>query len=365
MDLNRRITQAVTDIQGFLGNTSSGISENAEIRKPVNLPIWMNDAAHYATFPYHVTTGKIQVTLIIPKKEIPFEKVINLYRVFSRMESGPALILADDLNPKVRGVLVRMGIPHVVTSHVIFAPNLGVTYRKLKDLSDEITAQKPLSAIGLKLTAAYLLQPHYFKNNPTLSEIQERLKQQGKYSLSVATLSRAFQELQKFELIEMIGRGPNKRAHFKEREQTWKRLLEIPVETVVRQIETRNLPSKSIESVLSGDSALGKLSDLIQPDSQTIALSLATYRKWKISQNESQNPKLKSIDWNTPPHTIELWREDPLFLQEKGCINIIQLVLSLRSHRDERVQIALSQILENHKLSSTAFTNTEVPDEQT
>src|SRR3989338_11603753 len=125
MDLMRKVTRTAISMQEFVGGTSGWVG--AEIYEPANLPVWMKDAAHYGRFPCRSATGEIQVTLIIPKKTTTFDQITNLYRVFARLGSGPALILADDLLPKARGVLVRMHIPHIA-GNAIYAPNLGIAY---------------------------------------------------------------------------------------------------------------------------------------------------------------------------------------------------------------------------------------------
>ncbi|MGK5081666.1 hypothetical protein WDW37_00050 [Bdellovibrionota bacterium FG-1] len=356
MDLARKLNQTAALVQDFFQGLHSGGWAGAELYEPPNLPVWMRGAARYGRFRCGSAQGDLQVTLIVPEKGLPFEHVANLYRVFTRMGSGPALILADDLPPKARGVLVRMGIPHVVSDGSIYAPQLGLAYGKIREPPAERVTAQTLSSVGLKLTAAYLLNPKLFEGPPALSELQERLEKQGPYSVSVATLSRAFQQLQELELVEVKGQGPNKRMHFLEGPQTWVQLLRVPVETIVRRVETRYLPHDDSMYVLSGDSALGKLSDLTDPTSPTVAMSVSSYRKWKENAGDTWGKRDQPVtDWGAPPCIIELWKEDPHFLQEKGCINAVELVLSLRWHHDERVQIALDQILEHHGLDPASL----------
>ena len=354
MDRISKVNRTAIFVQEFFQGAGPSGSVGVELIEPLNLPIWMKDAAHYGRFVCRSPMGETTVTLIMPKDSTTFEQVANLYRVFTRMGSGPALILADDLPPKARGVLVRMSIPHVVTGSAIYAPQLGLAYGKIKDKPMEYVVSETLSSVGLKLTAAYLLQSDFFSDSPSLSEIQQRLVKQGDYSVSVATLSRAFQQLQELELVVVSGHGPQKRMRFLERQETWARLFKVSIETVVRRVEARYLPSNEWNYVFSGDSALGKLSDLMEPHAPTIAMSVSEYRKLKEDRRPKNGGEKNSpvTEWGEAPCIIELWREDPCFLSEKKCLNVVELVLSLRSHTDERVQIALAQLLEIHGLSA-------------
>ncbi|MBK8874366.1 MAG: hypothetical protein IPN13_10755 [Bacteroidetes bacterium] len=48
-------------------------------------------------------------------------------------------------------------------------------------------------------------------------------------------------------------------------------------------------------------------------------------------------------------YCIEVWKYDPYFLAEDGCVDKLSLYLSLRHHQDERVQIALDELMNEVK----------------
>lgn len=335
-------------VQEFFQGIAPGGFVGEEPYEPKNLPLWAKQVAWFRHFPL----GSIDVKLIVPKERLECDRLVSLYRVFVRMESEPALVCADDLPPKSRGTLVRMGVPHVVSNTAIFAPQLGLAYGKLRAVLTERTIQEKLSSVGLKLLAAFLLKRNFFDGNPPLSELQKRLQEtlrnRAGYFVSLTTLSRVFQQLQELELVEVTGSGPHKRMHFVERQALWARLSRLEVETVLRRVETRSLPPRGRGYVLSGDSALAELSDLLPPQVMTIAMSTSDYRKWKEG-----NQKNEAVgDFSATRAIIELWREDTTFLDVNGCMNPIELALSLRRHTDPRVRIAVTQVLEGYGLDA-------------
>ncbi len=347
MDLLKVITSCAVQVQQFFRGPSLGGWVGAEIVEPKGLPVWLKQAARYGRFP----SGEVRVTLIV-LNDPTVENAANIYRVFNRTDSGPALVLADALSPKSRGVLVRMGIPHIVSGGSIYAPELGVAYGRLPPEPVEKVTRQSISPVALKLTAAFLLRPEYFTEGTTLSDLQQKLTKAG-YSLSKATLSRSFQQLMSLDLVECIGTGPHKRMYFKDRSDIWSRLVQIPAETVVRKIETSLEPPKGKLMVYSGDSALAVLSEIAEPQAFTYAMSISTYRKWKESRGNMRPVwKQSAKELSLSQSVIELWREDPTFLQEQGCVNSIELALSLRNHPDERVQIVVAEILRQHGLDS-------------
>jgi hypothetical protein len=269
-----------------------------------------------------------------------------LYRVFQRFAVGPALILADSLPNKSRGVLVRMGIPHVVSGIAIYAPELGIAYgRPLTDTSVSHETNEKLLPLGLKVIAWFLLKPDFFGEAFTLVALQKRMMQLN-HPVSLSTLSRVFRQLEGFELIRVSGGGRTRSLCFEERNAVWKKLLQLEVETIARRVEETFLPPDNLNWVYSGDSALAKISELSEPKVTTIATSISNYRKWK--ENEKKSHTIEN--WGQPVLKIELWREDPTFLSQDQCINPIELVLSLRKENDPRIRLVVAEVLDNYKL---------------
>jgi hypothetical protein len=334
-----------SDTARYIQNFFQGIARfdwvGAEPLKLENLPVWMKHSAQFYQFPL----GKIIVALIAPKDTKDFKQVINLYRVFERLNPGPALLLANDLPAKSRGVLVRMGIPHVVSDSAVFAPQLGLAYGKVSETRKSKDVEDRLSPLGLKLIARYLLKKNTVEVNFTLSELQLQLAKEN-FSFSLSTLSRVFQQLETLQIISVHGGGRSRTLQLKRREDIWGQLTQMQIETFSRKIQMHGQQPKDLAWVYAGELALAKMSDLMEPNEVTIATSLSNYNKWKDKND------LSKIDVDQPSLIIELWKEDPVFLSKKNCLNPIELALSLRRNDDPRIRLAISQMLKELSLDA-------------
>ena len=333
--------QAVSFVREFFGDIRTTYPIDLGWVTPKNLPVWMKHAASYFRFPLKETF----VTLIIPKEDVDFEQTINLYRVFQRLEQGTALILADNLPNRSRGGLVHMGIPHVVSDTAIYAPQLGISYKQLRAAPSIYESRERLLPLGLKMVAWYLLMPRLLSGPLTLLALQ-KLTVESNYPISLSTLSRAFRQLEEFELIRISGGGRTRSLHFEERLSLWKKLSQLEIETVVRTVDEFYDPPEDLTWVYSSDSALAETTELNKPKITTIATSIFNYRKWKEDRQRHQ----ARGNWGEPVLTIELWREDPAFLAQNRCLNPIELALSLRKENDPRIRLAVNEMLKKYEL---------------
>jgi hypothetical protein len=116
--------------------------------------------------------------------------------------------------------------------------------------------------------------------------------------------------------------------------------MKLEVETIVRKLY--DAAPAGIPCILAGESALAELTDLSKPEVTTLALSVSAERKWRATRDKhvSEGPNFE----------IEVWRDDPLFLADRKCVNPVSLALSLRKSRDPRIRLALSNLLRKHDL---------------
>jgi Fe2+ or Zn2+ uptake regulation protein len=342
--MDRKVTQAIKYLDDFLGLRGKSQPETAEELHPRNAPLWTKEAAHL----YRIPLQGSEVILVALEPEVRFEQALNLYRALSKLELGPILLLVDSLPSKVRGVLVRMKIPHLVSTGAIYAPQLGMAYSKVaaSQESDHQEVKEKLMPIAQKLVVARLLKVNFMERFPTLTELHSLLKKE-KHAVSVTTLSRAFRQLEHFGLVQVEGSGPRKKVKFINPELLWAKLVEVETETVLKRSARSQLPPQKIPWVYSSDSALSRLSDLNAPAKPAIAISLAEFKHWQRTKKPDGSMSNDSDGVN-----VEIWREDPTFLSRKQCLNPIELCLSLRRSRDPRIQLALSEILKREGLNA-------------
>lgn len=342
-EAQQQATQAALYIQEFFQGIIPG-EARVESLNTKKLPVWARNAAKF----FQVSLGSTQIILLVPNGKMSVPEATNLYKLSEKILGCHVLLLAEDLPPKARGTLVRMGVPHVVADRLIFAPTLGLAYGAIPKKQEVADISDHLHPVGLKLTAAYLLGQKYVAQDFHLSTLSKSLSKVG-YPKPPNTLSRIFQHLEDLEIAESSGRGPHKTYRFGERDFVWGRLLQLEVKTVSRKVSDHHLPPQWEQCcVRSSDSALAQLSDLEEPDIFTLAMSIGDYNSWKKSGDQG----VAYGDFGKPALVLELWKEDPTFLAtENGCLNPIELALSMRRARDPRLQMALKDLIGKLKLN--------------
>ena len=97
---------------------------------------------------------------------------------------------------------------------------------------------------------------------------------------------------------------------------------------------------------LSGESALCERTMLNMPPVPCRAIDRKAYKR-------QQEAGLKRIDpaWQskTDYMQLEVWHYDPVYFSHAGTVDIVSLSASFRSHPDERIEMAVDEMLEDYQ----------------
>jgi hypothetical protein len=150
------------------------------------------------------------------------------------------------------------------------------------------------------------------------------------------TMSNASRQLVEFDLAAIMRQGRSVSLVFPQsRRRTWQRALKVmssPVKRVVRA----NWQSSSFPGLKAGTSALAELTTL---NASPMAIWAVPASDWRADSRELPESDRGNI-W------LELWRYDPRRLSDGPLVDPFSLYLSLRDTGDERIHIALEQVLE-------------------
>jgi hypothetical protein len=155
------------------------------------------------------------------------------------------------------------------------------------------------------------------------------------------TLSRSLEELRQLELVHDEGnrRDGNTRFRFFGRE-LWEKArhtLRSPVKRRVYLEEWQGGPA-----LLAGESALAEQTNLVAPPRKTWALGPA---EWKDMQVHLRFRMLSEAAKESARHEIEVWSYAPSRLTEGPYADPFSIALSLAEQTDDRVQIAVDELL--------------------
>ena len=319
------------------------------------LPLWIGRVVSIAEF---ATPEGARFLIVFPETPLTADRLIFISRFLKQKKQLPSLIVADGLASQVRAALTRARVQTVITGRQLFAPELGIILNtKLKDsLKTLETPPWKEQASEFSKTARQVLVGVLL--NQKFPEEQMTLSSFGKIFQSWVTstddhdvvftvlsyLSRAVTQLEEQQLITTTRAGRERRIKFMPAVDLWAGLCRFTKTTVS---ETALVPKTLIKKnyLHSGETGLSFYSNLMAPSIPVYAIpsrefnDLKRHRRLHTETRDEQ----ESVK-------IEHWKVDPYFLWEKKNVNPIDLALSMRLERDERVRIALTDLLKKRGL---------------
>ncbi len=305
------------------------------------LPIWIKGAARLFKIPLDGHT----VHLLYPKEPLPFEQLMRVHEALTKKLKSHVLIIADDLPPKHRPLLVKFRIPFIYKDESIFAPELGIKFGKLKKLEVapklEVEEKKQtLTPFGLKILAGILTDqlPREFTLKLLFSTFQKE-----KVKLSLSKLSMTLNELATNGILRTHGAGPQKSYSCGDKQNLWARLRDAEVSSLYREAQTNYIPKDPQAYIIAGESALSHFSNLAEPKQAVIAMTANNFRR--VYQREKDT--IPYGDFGSPS-TVQIWKSDPKLFAIDGALNPVELYFSMRDNMDERVQMSLDEMLSRY-----------------
>ncbi len=306
------------------------------------LPMWVSDATQGA---YEIKwEGDRNLTFIEPDPKLSFDRIAAIVKsVRTNIKNAEPMIIADNLNPKFRGLFVRERIPFVNKNDDIFAPNLATKLSHVSTLFETCPDRKidELNPFAVKLIAG-TLTGFLPKKRLKVNEAVEQITKAGG-EVVAPKVSIALKELNYLELIVDHGRGPEKYYELTDPQTAFEKLLNLQYGRLYKKIENF-VTLNSIDYVLSGESAVANYTNLNEPKKKTIAV-------YKQKSGDLKQRKKVKVALGLETIQIEMWREDPHLFSVDGKINPIELCFSVGTILDDpRVHTEMNELLEKYGL---------------
>ena len=158
-----------------------------------------------------------------------------------------------------------------------------------------------------------------------------------KLSFTATSISRASRQLEEIGLIRTEKRGVQKVIYS---DKTSEALFADAKDYLVNPVKRIIYVQKAIiceELLMSGYSALSEYTMMNPPTVKCIAAdSISAWEK-------TSSGRLQNSD---DQYAVELWRYDPKKLSADRCVDRLSLALALGDDRDERVEAAVEEMLE-------------------
>ncbi len=310
------------------------------------LPVWIKESIKLYDFPLEGLGATLY--LVVPKENITLEHLTRIYRQLAEKIDAHIIVIADQMPAKHRPLLVKYRIPFIYKDESIFAPALGLKFGKLKkfepkfklDLEDK---KETLTPFALKIIAGLLTNkiPQEFTHKFLHQKLSEKTK------LSSSKLNPILNELAAHGFLLVQGLGPAKTYIKNETQKIWEKAITTSFAPFFREMHTNYIPSDRDAYSIAGETALAHYSNLAAPKQSTIAMTPGKFRS--IYQGKIKDTKPYGDFSN--PSIVQIWKEDPSLFSSDGVMNPIEVFFSLRNHLDDRVQIALDEMLNNYGLT--------------
>ena len=223
--------------------------------------------------------------------------------------------------------MMAYGIPFIVPGKRLFLPFLAVALKA--SMRRRLIAREDFSTYAQLVVLGVLL--HKLPPSPSIREVEQA------FNCSHPSAVNALQELEQFDLGKKQKRQGMDEQEFCFNESgraLWDACQDYLVNPCKRNVGVVEMPA-GLHSVKAGTNALAERTMLGEALPETYAVTLTAFRKGKY---EVIPPDEADI-------VLQLWRYRPDVLGD-GAIDPLSLALSLRGESDERVQMAIDEMLE-------------------
>jgi len=256
-----------------------------------------------------------------------------LKEIFNRK----TVLVINDLTGLDRKRLIEKGINFIVPGKQLFLPDLFI------DLRETYSKRKPEKKKLLPSAQFILLYKILHRRESieqyTFKQLAEKL------NYTQMGISKAVDNLKYHDLCNVRGTKEKYLHIAKPITELWHDSLPIMVNPVIKRVYVDELP-ETLFLFRSNNSALPEYTD-IAPGYQeyravekTLFYSMEKNKQW-INLNEKEGR-----------YCLEIWKYDPGKLAEgitqEANVDPLSLYLSLKESRDERIEIALEQIIEKY-----------------
>ncbi|MFK5949471.1 MAG: hypothetical protein QM500_11965 [Methylococcales bacterium] len=282
---------------------------------------------------YHLAIGGTSFTAAFLQEEADFKPVqfIKHMRQIPLVEPDGVCVVAHSLPTYVRKRLIEKGVSFIIPGIQMYLPALGMELRSR-------VARKKAQSVERFSPATQVVLIHWLlgriEGAVTPLELSKRLW------YSAMTMSRALDELEVSKVARVERAGRERLVSFPEnRREAWEGVypqMRNPVSKMVRIFEDK-LPRENV--VVAGTTALSSWSMLNEPAHPEYAISREA---WKAL--EKSGVDLIPVE---EPGTclLQVWCYDPKMLEVDGRVDPFSLFLSLQDTDDERIEMALDEMM--------------------
>ncbi len=288
-----------------------------------NLPLFMRKGFCF----YEGELAGRVILFIYPKdKEIPPPKQLQVQvEKIEELYGKNAVLVLEHVEPYMRNQLIQKRMAFAVPDEQLYIPWMFIAL-------DERKRMKLTQVETFYPATQALLIYHLWKqplNGLNLKEIAVHL------DYTAMTVTRAVRELEAANVCTTHG-GRQKIVEFEgENREVWQRAkpyMKNPVQKELKAMST----GYAVKWTVAGINALAAYTNLDSGYDNTFAVKKEEYKKQEQT----------TIAAEPGEATVQLWNYDPAVLAKDRIADPFSVYLCLKDHEDERVQIAIEEMME-------------------
>lgn len=283
--------------------------------------------------------------LVLPKMvdEISILQLSKHNEILRNNMEKPVVFVFDYIEAFNRKRLIEKHLNFIVPEKQLFIPELFVDLRESYNRPKTQREQEKLLPTAQFILLYYILDKYdrYGFENFSFKELANKI------GYTPMAISKAVENLKSHGLIEVSG-TKEKQIHFTtERGELWgiatqHEFLSSPV---VKKIFVDELPQQAV--LKCNTSALPEYTDMNPSRQQFYAIEKTAFYALQ------RNSELQNLNEYEGKYCLELWKYNPIPLvenidNEMEVVDPLSLYLSLKDDNDERIEMALDQIIETY-----------------
>lgn len=290
----------------------------------------------YLANEYEFVTAKfLNINVILAQKKTNEPLTVIRYKIqfrtLTRVFNCPVILVLPDMEAYKRNRLIQQKINFVIDGKQIFLPELLMDIKEYNLKVDKNDFLTPAAQCIL----LYHLQKESL-NNCTYQQIAEKVK------YPYLSVTRATEILQKLGLC-IVTASKLKIINFEDDKKVlWQNALAYLRTPVMRTVYYNRILNEDM-CYMSDINALAYYTDINPEKEVQLAISQDELKNILVSE-EQEYPR----DYDCK-YSVQIWRYNPEILAENGVVDPLSLYLSLNWSDNERIEMALEQLIEIQK----------------
>jgi phosphoribosylformylglycinamidine (FGAM) synthase PurS component len=307
----------------------------------VNLPVYIKET-------YQLLQGQLyQKELVFAQpKDLENISTLQIEKQFALLKKTfPIIVLiVPQIAAYNRKRLIEKGINFIVPGKQLFLPDLLIDLRE-RDLNENVRRKSPT----LLPSAQFMVIYHIIHRDEKWQLGDHPFKAIAeKTGYTAMAITKAIDNLKHEEIVDVTGEKEKFIRFRLNRAELWNDLVKrkLLINPILKKVYVDDKPTEPF-MLLAGTSALPEYSDM-NPGRQ---LNYATDRTTFYDLREKQS--LTNLNEQEGKFGLEVWKYDPLKLvaglpNDLAVVDPLSLYLSLKNHTDERIEMALDQIINKY-----------------